>query len=184
VQLPRRVPIGVHGSWVPDSSLDWRQLLRRYVGQVLEVRPVFNRPPRRFPELLGIVPGAGQRTSKPKVMAVIDTSGSITANDLTEISGAMARLARHCIVTIVECDSKIHEVYRYRAIKAVHGRGGTDLRPPLEEVFLRKQKPDCVIYFTDGYGPSPKETPRTPVLWCITRGGKSLATWGRVVEME
>lgn len=39
------------------GRLKWRHLLRRCVGQVLEIRPVFNRPPRRFPELVGIVPG-------------------------------------------------------------------------------------------------------------------------------
>jgi hypothetical protein len=38
-------------------SLDWRQLLRRSVREATEVRPVFTRPPRRFPQLMGIMPG-------------------------------------------------------------------------------------------------------------------------------
>src|SRR5262249_54004638 len=64
------------------GRLDWRRLLRRYAGEVLEVRPVFTRPPRRFPELVGILPGRGRQAGKPKVMAVIDTSGSISSDAL------------------------------------------------------------------------------------------------------
>jgi len=43
------------------SRLVWRRLLHRYVGQAIEVRPVFNRPPRRFPHLVGIVPASVAR---------------------------------------------------------------------------------------------------------------------------
>ena len=39
------------------GTLDWRRRLRRYVGRVLSVQPDFGRPPRRFPELVGIVLG-------------------------------------------------------------------------------------------------------------------------------
>jgi hypothetical protein len=47
-----------------QAQLDWRQLLHRYVSQLLRVRPVFNRPPRRFPELVGIVPGRRRQADR------------------------------------------------------------------------------------------------------------------------
>jgi predicted metal-dependent peptidase len=132
--------------------LDWRILLRRYAGQVLEIRPVYNRPSRRFPELVGILPGKARQALRPKVLAAIDTSGSITPELLTLIDGELGCLAKHHEVTVVECDARIHAVYPYRKLDRVHGRGGTDLRPPLEKSFLGQHKPDLVVYFTDGYG--------------------------------
>jgi predicted metal-dependent peptidase len=166
------------------GRLDWRRLLRRCVGRVLDVRPTFTRPPRRFPELVGVLPGRLRSAGRPKVMAVLDTSGSITAALLAEVSAELARLARRFAVTVVECDAVVQRAYRYRPLTAVCGRGGTDLRPPLQRDFLRRHRPDLVVYFTDGLGPAPSRPPGPPVVWCLTPGGRPPAPWGRVVHME
>ena len=84
------------------GHLDWRQLLRRYAGQILQVRPTFTRPSRRFPDLVGIVPGKRRQTERPRVMAVIDTSGSVTPDLLELIDAELARLAKHYVVLVVE----------------------------------------------------------------------------------
>jgi predicted metal-dependent peptidase len=120
------------------------------------------------------------------VLAVIDTSASITPELLTAIDGELARLARRHEVTVVECDVRVQAVYPYRPLGPVqaHGRGGTDLKPPLEAAFLRRLRPDIVIYLTDGYGPAPDRPPRVPVIWCLTPGGQRPASWGRQVRME
>ena len=68
-----------------QGQLDWRRFLRRYVGQLFQVRPVFNRPPRRFPSLVGVTPGKRRESERPKIMAVIDTSASITPELLRQI---------------------------------------------------------------------------------------------------
>ena len=167
------------------GQLDWRRLLRRYVGQVLQVRPIFSRPPRRFPNLVGIVPGKGRQPDRPKIMAVIDTSGSITPELLELIDAELAGLARHHEVKIVECDCKIHDVYDYRKpLTSVTGRGGTDFRPPLKAKFLRKHRPDLVVYFTDGMGPAPAKRPAVPVVWCLTPHGSQPVPWGRIIRMQ
>ncbi|HEY7328621.1 MAG TPA: VWA-like domain-containing protein [Gemmataceae bacterium] len=165
------------------GHIDWRQQLGRYVGQVLETRPVFNRPPRRFPDLVGILPGRRRQVATPKVMAVIDTSGSITPQLLTQIDGELSMLATHFEVLVVECDCAIQRSYTYRRLTDVYGRGGTDLRPPLEKAFLRHHKPDLAIYFTDGYGPAPEHKPPVPVVWCLTPDGKEPARWGKKIYM-
>jgi predicted metal-dependent peptidase len=166
-----------------SGQLDWRRLLRRYIGQVLEPRPVYNYPPRRFPHLLGIFPG--NRTGhRPTVLCVIDTSGSIEDDHLEMIDAELRLLSRSCSIHIVECDSEIRRVTRYcRRLQLVTGRGGTDLRPPLERAFLRRFCPGVVIYFTDGEGPAPENPPAIPVIWCLVHGGKPPAPWGRVVWM-
>jgi predicted metal-dependent peptidase len=166
------------------GTVPWRRLLRRYVGLALEVRPIYGRPPRRYPELVGIMPGQGRQAAKVNILAVIDTSGSISADSLSIIDGELRKLARHANVVIAECDTEVQAVYPYRSLQVVRGRGGTDLRPPFEKQFLKQQRADLIIYFTDGFGPAPERPPRQPVVWCLTRDGEQPAPWGRVVRME
>jgi predicted metal-dependent peptidase len=173
----------VHGD-VP-GRLDWRQLLRRYVGQALGPSPSLNRPPRRFPDLIGIAPSRNHRPLKPKVLAVLDTSGSIMDETLEEIASELRRLARSYMVIVCECDAVIHNVYPFRGkLESVIGRGGTDLRPPFEPAFLRQHRPDCLVYFTDGYGQAPDRPPQKPVIWCLVEGGQPPCPWGMVVPMQ
>lgn len=166
------------------GHVDWRRLLRRYVGQVTTVRPVFNRPPRRFPELVGIMPGKRRQQDRPRILAVIDTSGSISDELLEEISAELSCMARQHEVIVAECDCEIHAVYRYRPIESVAGRGGTDLRPVFRRKFLRKHRPDLIVYFTDGYGDAPAKAPSIPVVWCLSPDGRQPAEWGRVIDMH
>ncbi|MDA1043715.1 MAG: VWA-like domain-containing protein [Verrucomicrobia bacterium] len=65
----------------------------------------------------------------------------------------------------------------------MHGRGGTDLRPPFESAFLGKHRPDWVVYFTDGHGKAPDAPPKVPVIWCLTLSGKMPCAWGREVRL-
>jgi predicted metal-dependent peptidase len=166
-----------------DGQLPWQVILRRHVGRIRRPRPVFGRPPRRFPHLVGILPGRQYQAARPTIMAVIDTSGSLTQTLLEEIVTELGLLARNNHVTVVECDCEIHAVYRYRPIEEVSGRGGTDFRPPFEPKFLQKHKPDLVIYFTDGEGPAPEQPPRVPVIWCLVGDGKCPATWGKTIRL-
>jgi predicted metal-dependent peptidase len=169
------------------GSIDWRTLLRRYVGQVLERRPTYTRPPRRFPQLVGIVPGQARQPGKPKIMAVIDTSASITPELLTLIDSELHHLAKNNEVLVVECDCRMGRVYAYDrrdGLRDVQGRGGTDLRPPFESVFLRQHQPDLVVYLTDGCGPAPENKPRIPVIWCLVPGGQVPTGWGRIIHMR
>jgi predicted metal-dependent peptidase len=117
-------------------------------------------------------------------MAVIDTSASLTDEMLEASNAELSRLAADYRVTVVECDSEIQNVYRYRKIDTVCGRGGTDFRPPLLPAFLRRHNCDLVVYFTDGYGPAPQKAPRVPVVWCLVAGGMKPASWGKVIWME
>jgi predicted metal-dependent peptidase len=165
------------------GQLDWVRLLRRYAGRHLVLQPDFARPSRRFPDLVGIVPGRRRRGGRPHVMAVIDTSASLTSELLDLINAELARLAGEHQVTVVECDEEIQRVYPYRRVQSVLGRGGTDLQPPFEPLFLRRHRPDLVIYFTDGYGPAPDTAPRVPVLWCLTPSGVEPAGWGTTLRM-
>lgn len=117
-------------------------------------------------------------------MAVIDTSGSMTAENLAQISGELSRMAACYSVMVVECDYAIQKVYEYRPITEVNGRGGTSFIPPLEPLFLGKHKPDLIVFFTDGFGDAPDRPPRAHVIWCLVPGGVRPATWGRELSMN
>jgi predicted metal-dependent peptidase len=166
-----------------EGDLNWVQLLRRYVGIVLSPGADLSRPPRRFPQLVGLIPGRRRRSRRPQVMAVIDTSASINPEQLLAINAEMSRIAREHRVTVVECDLRICRVYPYKRIVEVQGRGGTDLRPPFARAVLRKLQPDLIVYFSDGQGPAPDDPPPVPVIWCLLPGGIVPAKWGRVVKI-
>lgn len=167
-----------------DGGVPWQVVLRRYVGQMTQRRAVFGRPPRRFPGMAGVIPGKGRFAAEPKVMAVIDTSGSMSDPMLADISAELGLMSQQFEVIVVECDTTIHAVYPYRPVKKVHGRGGTSFRAPLEDDFLRKQGADMVVYFTDGDGDVPSESPSVPVVWCISEGGQKPAPWGQEIRMK
>jgi len=117
-------------------------------------------------------------------MAVIDTSGSVGQTELEEINGELRVMAKDFEVTVVECDYRIHDVYPYRDITGIKGRGGTSFFPPFDAEFLRKHRPDVIVYFTDGYGEAPGESPKIPVYWCISSGGIAPTDWGFRIDMD
>ena len=167
------------------ASVPWQQVLRRFVGRSVSRRPVFGRVPRRFPELVGILPGRGRQGSKPRILAVIDSSGSMTPAILADISAELSVMSKSFEVIVVECDTEVRAVYKYRQIDEIHGRGGTDFRPPLESAFLRNHRPDVIVFCTDGHGKAPSEPPRgVPVVWCLTPGGRKPVSWGREVRLS
>jgi predicted metal-dependent peptidase len=178
------VGVGEEALTPRPGRVDWRMLLRHYVRAATERRPVFNRPPRRFPDLVGILPGTSRRPERATVMAVIDTSASMTTPLLDAIAGELTRLARSHEVTIVECDAAVQRVYPYTGeLTRVYGRGGTDLRPPFAAELLRRVNPDVVVVCTDGFGPTPSAVPAIPVIWCLTPDGVMPAPWGRKVQL-
>ncbi len=133
--------------------------------------------------MVGIVPGT-TILGHPKVMAAVDTSGSMSKEALGRISQELQRLACHTTITVVECDDKIRTKYPFNGpLKGVNGRGGTDLRPPLSEECASELRPDVAVYFTDGDGKAPEHPPSFPVIWVLTPGGRRPAPWGEVYEL-
>ena len=166
------------GSWLQEirhgksATLNWQTLLRRYVGNEIAKSYSYAVPPRRFPHLLGLVPGNRRNGGAPTIQAVIDTSGSLSDAMLADISKELANLARDFHVVVVEADWEVHRVYKYtKPITDVMGRGGTSFIPALKAEVLCKTRAKLVLYFTDGYGPAPSKAPQVSVVWVLTEGG-------------
>jgi len=64
----------------PDNHLDWKTVLQMFVAQDRRPQHTYSRPNRRFPKMIGIIPGRTysiRQTEKPHILAAIDTSGSM-----------------------------------------------------------------------------------------------------------
>jgi predicted metal-dependent peptidase len=173
-------------TFAPPSKprLDWKTALRLFAAPVRRAFTTYARPNRRFRDCIGEIPGRIYRPdgARPKrLMVVIDTSGSMTTNELNEIAGELKRLGKELAqFTVVECDAIVHRVYPFEGTFAdAAGRGGTDLRPVFESVFLAEHRPDGVVYFTDGEGPYPEHPPGVPTLWVLTKDRPFRCPWGQ-----
>ena len=195
-ELRRRVASLCHGD-APSSGveavdlnsagepLDWRRLLRQFVSLPDTPQESFAWPSRRLPDILGIVPGRRRHRGRVRVMATLDTSGSISSELLAKIAEELIALHCHHEIIVVECDATVQAVYPFSGkLTMVRGRGGTDLRPPLRPRCWRPLRPDVIVYFTDGFGPAPSYPPGRPLLWCLTPEGEVPAPYGRVAWMR
>jgi predicted metal-dependent peptidase len=131
----------------------------------------------------------------PQHLAVaIDTSGSMSKEDISKILGEVAslRASADCTTTVIQCDDSIHDVRSFAAFEEIKpkviifGRGGTSFCPVFEllEKGISGQEPvDALIYLTDGFGRVPDAAPNFPILWVLTRSGRAPADWGMVLRM-
>jgi hypothetical protein len=167
--------------------MDWKTALRLFAAPQRRAFTTYARPNRRFRSQVGAVPGRIWRPdgARPKrLLVAIDTSGSMTTDELNEIAGELCRLGRLARFTVVECDTIVHRVYPFAGSFAdAAGRGGTDLRPVFEPEFLAEHRPDGVVYFTDGEGPYHASPPGVPVLWVLTKDWPFRCPWGQQTLM-
>jgi len=103
--------------------------------------------------------------------------------------------AEHVEMHLIDCvadiqrERVIDHVQQLQGIGSVDGNGltlrgggGTDCCPVFERA--NDAMPECLLFFTDGYGRKPEIAPDLPVLWMITENGKAPAAWGQVIHLE
>jgi predicted metal-dependent peptidase len=173
-----------------STQLPWTTLIHLTAKTIKDRAATRTFPNRRQPEMLGIVPGRRKRRGVAVVVIALDTSASMTIEELSEVSGEVRKLMGMGMkVGLVQCDHEIREERWFGAkdeLTYVVGREGTDLRPPFDPRVLRKFRPDLIVYFTDGDGPAAKVGPSgVSVLWVLTGSDPVVpARWGRTVVMR
>lgn len=174
-----------------QARLSWQRILRRLLATDHDSEATFLRPPRRFPEMVGVLPGTRRTEKRLRILAAIDTSGSMSASTLDEIAAELRVMAATYDVSVVEFDCEIQRRYRLQAVErrrdsrgrsaaasdplaAMQGRGGTSFFPIFEAETLAWAADggelSGVVVFTDGYGPAPDRPPREPVIWILMGG--------------
>jgi predicted metal-dependent peptidase len=170
-----------------EVHIDWRTALRMFVSRTRAPVHTWSRPSRRFPTRVGVVPGRAyqhRQVLRPTLLIAIDTSLSMTESELSEIARQLRPMSELAQLVVVECDASIARSYPFRGqLDQVAGRGGTDLRPVFEPRFLRAQRADGVVYFTDGEGPYPEHAPALPVLWMLTKASSFDCPWGERAKL-
>lgn len=172
-----------------QPRLPWRMLLQRYMTMTARDDYSYSRPSSRrgnpavFPRL---------RSSETSVVVVIDTSGSISEEEIGEFISEINAIKSHvrARITLLTCDSELNHGCPWyfdpwddfsRDI-AILGGGGTNFRPPFEWIEKQDRAPDLLVYFTDAMGIFPRAEPMYPVLWLVK--GQATVPFGQRVQLN
>ena len=91
---------------------------------------------------------------KPTVLVAVDTSGSISNDELVEFFSEIEHIYRSGIrIEIVEFDTQIQNKFIYKGQKTdikIVGRGGTDMSD-VYNYYIANHNYSTLVVFTDGY---------------------------------
>jgi predicted metal-dependent peptidase len=137
----------------------------------------------------------GFRSPSLSVGVIVDTSGSMSADDLgralAEIKGILKATGTHKQTTVISVDAAVHsvnKVFKVDQIK-IMGGGGTDMCRGFEFFDNQKKKPDVVVLLTDGETPFP-EKPTVYKSICVLIGNNlsrvksAVPTWMKTIAVE
>lgn len=171
-----------------SPQLPWRALLARYMMNVARDDYSFQRPSRREGE--AVMPRLSSQGVN--LVVVLDTSGSVTREELQEFLGEVDALKAQvrAEVTLHACDDKLDPAGPWRypmwqtltLPEGLAGGGGTDFRPVFAWLHRENLAPDLLVYFTDAQGAFPERDPGIPVLWLVK--GKAPVPFGVRVQLN
>ncbi|MEU0882412.1 VWA-like domain-containing protein [Lentzea sp. NPDC005914] len=163
----------------------WRELLGAAVRSAVSSPGVgedytYARPSRRSAGLSGVVLPSLRRRP-PRVVVIVDTSGSVSDTELGSAIVEIAAIARAVggrrdLVSVLSCDAAAHITHPLCNAEGIPlvGGGGTDLRAGFAKALRSSPRPDVVVALTDGQTPWPATRPpcRT-VVGLFPRTGRS-----------
>ena len=149
---------------------NWKRYFRRLIGNSIttEITPTRYRPSKRFPDAKGL-----KLIMKPTILVGVDTSGSISNNDLIDFFSEIKHIHKTGVqVTVAEFDTKIQKVFEFKGTQNIQiaGRGGTDARELINYYKENKSKYTTLVIFTDGYLAT-FDLPKCDPIWVITHNG-------------
>ena len=153
---------------VPPPKFDWKGYLRRFIGgsEKTYTKKTRRKHNKRYEENPGM-------KIKPKthILVAIDTSGSVSTNELKEFMNEIHHIHKSGTeVTVCQCDSAISHIEKYNPRSGeikIHGRGGTSFDPVIEYYNDNTRRYTCLVYFTDGEAPAPPMA-RGRMLWVMS----------------
>jgi len=175
---------------VAQGREDWRELLRAWLTERVRSDYSWRRPSRRHVWSGLYLPELGA-TETGTIAIVVDTSGSMTSEDLATAAGETVELLRQLPavrVLLLHCDagpSDIHELVNGDALPDWQGGGGTSYRPAfaaLEEAGEAEGLAG-LAYITDGYCSDWPRAADYPVLWAVTTRASFQPPFGAVLRV-
>ena len=174
-----------------DVPTPWHAVLERHMTALVREDATWKRPSRRSAAVGAYLPGKVRQPGLGTVVVGIDTSGSVSADELAHFGGHVRRIIEQCgpeRAVVIYCDAEVQRVDEYDGEEidfALHvtGRGGTAFAPVFDEVARRGLTPDVLVYLTDGDGERGVTAPAYPVIWASTTGATS-AAFGEVLDIR
>jgi len=186
---------------LPTTRTPWQHLLRTQLARGLAPQPAlsWSRPTRSYMANQGRggpnrrlpwEPGFSRSKSVPRLVVIVDVSGSIEdalmARFAREIEAITRRLEAGLVLVIG--DDRVRHVEHFEPGVAdlsgieFSGGGGTDFTPLLEEA--DKHRPDIGVVLTDLEGPA-RYRPRWPVIWAVPESERSpMQPFGRKIQLN
>ena len=180
---------------VASNKLDWRTLLNDFIQEDL-CDYSFYPPDRRFGDSDFFLPDFNEKDERVEnLLFMIDTSGSMTDDDIGEVYGEIKS-------AIEQFDGKIkgwlgffdasvtepkpfENEEEFKAIR-IQGGGGTSFLPIFHYVrdHMQDKNVTSIIILPDGYAPYPEEYERMniPVLW-IVNNNDATPPWGMIARL-
>jgi predicted metal-dependent peptidase len=179
---------------VRNPKVPWQQVLQAAVRHAYEqVRGNADYSYSRMSRRQHAVPEAvlpGMYRPQPRVALLVDTSGSMTAEMLSqglgEVKGVLSALGSTTSVEVLCVDAEVQnrqKVFDARQVKLVGG-GGTILERGIEELNSRRPRPQLLILYSDcwcSWGCEPKGM-QTIVVRTDPNG--STPPFGRLIDIS
>lgn len=162
--------------------VDWREVLKRRMrGAIVQgtgqrVDYSFARPHRRAYAYAPFLPPSLWGDFLPRVACVVDTSGSISEQELAHALAEVRAVLEHLRVPIqvIPCDAVPYEPIEVftrsdliTRCRSLPGGGGTNMIAGIEAALQLRPTPDVVLVLTDGYTPYPPHPYHVSVLFGI-----------------
>ena len=178
-------------------KLNWHALLRKTVSSKLPYDLTYRKPNKKY--LWGDIYQPSFTGEQIKVVCSIDTSGSMSQKDLSDIVSELLGIARsfsQVEFRLLTHDTDVHDdilisynqEQKLKTLK-VHGGGGTSHIPLY--AYLREKKygkeTKLLLSFTDGYSEFPDKRPDVDTIFILTGGHcpkEQMPKWGDSIFLE
>ena len=177
-------------------KVDWREVLREFVSSATRGSDEYTW--RKFNKRMlandMYMPSLENETIGEVVVA-IDTSGSITGEQITEFASELASICETCSpdkVRVLWWDTIVHgeqvfdkDFSNIAGVLKPLGGGGTMVSCVSEYIVKESINAECVLVFTDGYVESDiKWEISSPTLWMVTQNDSFEPPTGKVVSTK
>lgn len=175
------------------SQVDWRDVLRRFVGGDQPDDYSWSRPHRKAYHQYRMVMPSVDKIGTGDVVIAIDTSASVSQGELMHFLGEMNAISDELSprsITVIACDSAIQNVTTYEQGEVIEnfsamGRGGTRVRPVFDYIDEHQLPVDNLVYLSDlEIRDYPNEAPDYPVMWVGTNDRVEAAPWGETTYLQ
>jgi len=169
------------------ASLPWNTIIKQRLRK-LAIKHSWKKPSKRY--LPWYFPGR-TKNQGVKIVAAIDTSGSMSKEQITKAISELYGLMRsfHFLsLWVTDCDAEVYDPKKVTMNEltslVLKGGGGTDFRPVFK--WVKKQfndDVDCLLFFTDLDGNFPEKPAPYETFW-VTDSKRTKPPFGRTLLLE